>query len=71
VADGFTVYQPVRDPERRGRRRVDRLLAAPAPGATLRVERSEVVLDHPGVGGDGKPLWPSDHYGVLSVVDLF
>jgi endonuclease/exonuclease/phosphatase family metal-dependent hydrolase len=71
TADGFTVFQPVRDPARRARRRVDFILAAPAPGATLRVERSEVVLDRPGIGGDGAPLWPSDHYGVLAVVDLF
>jgi endonuclease/exonuclease/phosphatase family metal-dependent hydrolase len=70
-ADGFTVWQPPRDPNRRAHRRVDFILAAAAPGATLRVERSAVVLDRPGVGGDGAPLWPSDHYGVLSVVQLF
>lgn len=71
VLDGFTVYQPVRNPDRLARRRVDFILAAPAPGATLRVERSQVVLDRPGIAGDGGPLWPSDHYGVLSVVDLY
>lgn len=70
-ADGFTVWQPVRDPERRARRRVDFILAEPAVGATLRVRSSDVVLDEPGVAGDGGPLWPSDHYGVLSVVELF
>jgi endonuclease/exonuclease/phosphatase family metal-dependent hydrolase len=69
--DGVTVWQPVRDPARRATRRVDFVLAAPAPDATLRVLDSRVVLDQPGAARDGTPLWPSDHYGVLSDVVLF
>ncbi len=70
-ADGFTVWQPVRDPERRATRRVDFILVAPAPDAMLRVLDSRVVLDRLGTARDGTPLWPSDHYGVLSDVALF
>lgn len=71
TADGFTVWQPVDDPTPRARRRVDFVLVAPAPGATLRVDASRVVFDRADVAGDGTPLWASDHYGVLSVVDPF
>lgn len=37
-----------------------------APGTRLTVVASEVVLDRPGPGPDGRPLWPSDHYGLLT-----
>lgn len=70
-AEGLTVWQPVRDPERRVSKRVDFVLASPAPDATLRVLDSRVVLDQPGTASDGAPLWPSDHYGVLSELALF
>jgi exonuclease III len=66
---GFTVFQPVREPARLARRRVDYVLLARG-AAGLRVRASRVVLDAPGRGGDGDPLWPSDHYGVLADVDL-
>jgi endonuclease/exonuclease/phosphatase family metal-dependent hydrolase len=69
-APGFTVYQPVRDPRRMARRRVDYVLVAggaPPP----RVRSSRIVLDAPGQGGDRRPLWPSDHYGVVAEVELF
>ena len=66
---GFTVYQPVRAAARLARRRVDYVLVASgAPPA--RVRSSRIVLDVPGQGGDGRPLWPSDHYGVVAEVDL-
>jgi endonuclease/exonuclease/phosphatase family metal-dependent hydrolase len=68
-APGFTVYQPVREPARMARRRVDYVLVA-AGAAPARVRSSRVVLDAPGKGGDGRPLWPSDHYGVVAEVDL-
>lgn len=35
-----------------------------------RVPASRVVLDRPGRGPDGGPLWPSDHYGVLAEIEL-
>jgi endonuclease/exonuclease/phosphatase family metal-dependent hydrolase len=66
---GFTVWQPVRAPERAVRRRVDYVLAAPG-ARPVRVLSSRVVLDVPGRGGDGEPLWPSDHYGVVAEVEV-
>ena len=67
-APGFTVYQPVRESTRMARRRVDYVLVAGT--TTPRVRSSRVVLDAPGQGGDGRPLWPSDHYGVVAEIDL-
>jgi endonuclease/exonuclease/phosphatase family metal-dependent hydrolase len=69
-APGFTVYQPVREPVRVARRRVDYVLVA-SGARPPRVRSSRVVLDTPGRGGDGRPLWPSDHYGVVAEVELF
>jgi endonuclease/exonuclease/phosphatase family metal-dependent hydrolase len=69
-APGLTVYQPVREPARMARRRVDYVLVAGASGPP-RVRASRIVLDTPGTGGDGRPLWPSDHYGVVADVELF
>jgi hypothetical protein len=34
------------------------------------VVASRVVLDAPGRRPDGRPLWPSDHYGVLAEIVL-
>jgi endonuclease/exonuclease/phosphatase family metal-dependent hydrolase len=51
--------------------RADYVLVAPAGGHPTRVVESHVVLDHPFHSVDGDLLWPSDHYGVLSEVDLF
>jgi hypothetical protein len=64
---GFTVYQPVREAARMARRRVDYVLVT----APARVQASRVVLDAAGTAGDGRPLWPSDHYAVVAEVDLF
>jgi endonuclease/exonuclease/phosphatase family metal-dependent hydrolase len=61
---GFTVWQPPRVAERRARHRVDYVLIA-APGG-VRVLDSRIVLDAPHSAADGRPLWPSDHYGVLA-----
>jgi endonuclease/exonuclease/phosphatase family metal-dependent hydrolase len=65
---GATVWQPVRDPRRLARRRVDYVLVA--PDDAVRVVSSRLVLDAPGRGADGAALWPSDHYGVLADLDL-
>ena len=70
-APGFTVWQPVRAAAPAARRRVDYVLVAPGPGAPVHVRASRVILDRPGRGADGKVLWPSDHYGVLSEVEVF
>ena len=70
-APGFTVWQWIHSGRRMARRRVDYVLLAPAPGTEARVRASRVVLDQPGRTSDGDFLWPSDHYGVLSVIDVF
>jgi len=70
-APGFTVWQPVRVEAPAARRRVDYVLVGPGTDAPVRVRASRVILDRPGRGVDGKALWPSDHYGVLSEVEVF
>jgi endonuclease/exonuclease/phosphatase family metal-dependent hydrolase len=65
-AAGFTVWQPPRITERRAGRRVDYVMLAPPHG--VRILESRVVLDAPQTAADGRPLWPSDHYGVLAEV---
>jgi endonuclease/exonuclease/phosphatase family metal-dependent hydrolase len=70
-APGFTVYQPVTAPERRARRRVDYVLVVPGRLVAGTVVDSRVVVDVPGRLGDGSPLWPSDHYGVLADLHVF
>jgi hypothetical protein len=64
------VWQPVEVADRLARRRVDFVLVAPGPRVPPRVLDSPVVLNEPEVAADGSVLWPSDHYGVLSVVAL-
>lgn len=51
--------------------RADYVLVEPPDGRAAHVVDSRVVLDHPFHSVDGELLWPSDHYGVLSDVDLF
>jgi len=70
-APGFTVWQPVRTEAPVARRRTDYVLVASGTEAPVRVRASRVILDRPGRGADGKPLWPSDHYAVLSEVEVF
>jgi endonuclease/exonuclease/phosphatase family metal-dependent hydrolase len=70
-APGFTVWQWIHAPWRMAWRRVDYVLVAQASERPARVLESRVVLDEPGRAADGSVLWPSDHYGVLSVVDVF
>jgi len=70
-APGSTVGQPVRGEAQAARRRADYVLVAPGPDAPVRVRASRVILDRPGRAADGKALWPSDHYGVLSEVEVF
>ena len=68
---GFTVWQPVRAASRLARRRVDYVLFRPADGTAGRVVASRVVLDTPRREPDGTVLWPSDHYGVLTEIEIF
>ncbi len=67
---GPTVWQPVTDPVRRARRRVDYVFLAPGGASTSRPVDSRVVIDVPGRLADGTVLWPSDHYGVLADVAI-
>jgi endonuclease/exonuclease/phosphatase family metal-dependent hydrolase len=70
-APGFTVWQPVTAPERRVRRRVDYVFLVPGRTVSGTVLDSRVVVDSPGHLGDGRVIWPSDHYGVLADLILF
>lgn len=70
-APGFTVWQPVTAPDRRARRRVDYVFLVPGRSRPGRVLASRLVLDAPTALGDGRVLWPSDHYGVLAEVEVF
>jgi endonuclease/exonuclease/phosphatase family metal-dependent hydrolase len=65
AAPGLTAWQRVDAPDGTVRHRVDYCLLA--PGTALRPAASRVVLDRPGRFAGG-PLWPSDHYGVLTEV---
>ena len=65
---GLTCYQPVDDPERRAHERIDYVLVRPATGQRLDVVESRVVLDEPRRPESGIALWPSDHYGVLTLM---
>jgi len=49
-------------------RRVDFILLAPGANTRGRVVASRVVLNQPST--QGRVLWPSDHYGVLSEVAI-
>ena len=60
---GLTAWQRVDAPAPTVSRRLDYCWLA--PGTPTRVLETAVVLDRPGAGPDGRPLWPSDHYGVL------
>jgi endonuclease/exonuclease/phosphatase family metal-dependent hydrolase len=51
--------------------RVDYVLVAPGSSRTDRVLSSRIVLDRPVREADGHVLWSSDHYAVLSEVDVF
>jgi endonuclease/exonuclease/phosphatase family metal-dependent hydrolase len=70
-ASGATVWQPVMAPERRAARRVDYVFLVPGRTFSGVVVDSRVVVDTPGQLADGRPLWPSDHYGVLADLVVF
>ena len=69
AAPGFTVWQPVWLERPFASRRVDFILLAPGANTRARVVASRVVLNHPS-RTQGRVLWPSDHYGVLSEVEI-
>jgi len=71
AAPGLTVWQEVHTERPMARRRVDYVLVRPGAGAGAAVVASRVALDTPGRAADGSVLWPSDHYAVLSEIELF
>lgn len=70
TALGSTVWQRVDVPTPMASRRVDYLLLRPGSGIVSRVEASRVVLNRPQKLADGRTLWPSDHYGILTEIVL-
>jgi endonuclease/exonuclease/phosphatase family metal-dependent hydrolase len=68
---GPTSLQRVDAAEPTASRRIDFVFVV--PGTTRRVPQvleSRVVLDIPRRRADGTMLWPSDHYGVLAVIEV-
>jgi endonuclease/exonuclease/phosphatase family metal-dependent hydrolase len=67
---GLTVWQWVYAPRSTAFRRVDYLFLAPGQKVPGKVVSSRVVLNTPHRLPDGRTLWPSDHYGVLTEVAM-
>jgi endonuclease/exonuclease/phosphatase family metal-dependent hydrolase len=70
TACGFTSDQVLTAPAPTVSQRIDYTLLLPGAEVPGRVWRSEVILNRPGRLPDGRVLWPSDHYGVLTEVEL-
>ena len=70
-APGLTVWQRLEVPTSTVRRRVDFVFVVPGRAVPGRIVGSRVVLDTPGATPSGRPLWASDHYGVLADVVVF
>jgi endonuclease/exonuclease/phosphatase family metal-dependent hydrolase len=68
---GFTVWQWVYASRPTVFRRVDYLLLRPRNNGGGRILSSHLVLNTPRRLSDGRTLWPSDHYGVLTEVEVF
>jgi endonuclease/exonuclease/phosphatase family metal-dependent hydrolase len=69
-AMGPTVRQQVDATVPTASRRVDFVFVVPGANGVPRVLESRVVLDIPLRRADGTTLWPSDHYGVLAVIEI-
>ncbi len=68
---GPTVWQRIEEATPTVRRRVDYVFVAPGPGVEGRVVSSRTVLNAPRRLGNGRTLWPSDHYGVAARIEVF
>jgi endonuclease/exonuclease/phosphatase family metal-dependent hydrolase len=68
---GLTVWQRVHAPVPTVLRRVDYVFLLPGKAFPGRVRASQVILNTPHHLPDGRTLWPSDHFGVLSEVEVF
>jgi endonuclease/exonuclease/phosphatase family metal-dependent hydrolase len=71
LAFGPTVWQWVYASRPMALRRVDYVFLVPGKDFPGRVLSSRVVLNTSRSLEDGKILWPSDHYGVLTEVEVF
>jgi hypothetical protein len=69
-ATGPTSIQRVHAAQSTVSRRIDFVFAVPGANGVPRVLESRVVLDIPRRRADGTTLWPSDHYGVLAVIEI-
>jgi endonuclease/exonuclease/phosphatase family metal-dependent hydrolase len=69
-AAGATVWQRVNHPQPMASRRVDYLFVLPGTTLPGDIRSSRVVLNSPRRLPDGRMLWPSDHYAVLSEIEL-
>jgi endonuclease/exonuclease/phosphatase family metal-dependent hydrolase len=69
-APGPTSRQQVHAAQSTALRRIDFVFVVPGANGAPRVLESRVVLDTPRRRADGTMLWPSDHYGVLAVIEI-
>jgi endonuclease/exonuclease/phosphatase family metal-dependent hydrolase len=69
-AAGPTSRQQVHAAQPTVARRIDFVFVVPGANGGPRVLESRVVLDAPRRRANGTALWPSDHYGVLAVIDI-
>ncbi len=70
LAFGPTVWQWVYTSKAMASRRVDYVFLVPGKDIPGRVLSSRVILNSPRSLEDGEVLWPSDHYGVLTEVEV-
>jgi len=70
TAAGATVWQRVNNPLPMVSRRVDYLFLLPGTTLLGHIRSSRVVLNSPRRLPDGRMLWPSDHYAVLTEIEL-
>jgi len=68
--NGSTSRQLVHAAQSTVARRIDFVFVVPGANGVSRVLESRVVLDIPRRRADGTTLWPSDHYGVLAVIEI-
>ena len=67
---GFSVWQQMNVTAPTVRRRVDYVFVVAGTDARGTILSSRLVMNAPRFLADAKPLWPSDHYGVLADVDI-
>jgi endonuclease/exonuclease/phosphatase family metal-dependent hydrolase len=71
TAPGYTVWQWVYGSRPTVFRRVDYLFLLPGWQLPGRVLKSRVIFDAPQRMAEGEVFWPSDHYGVLTELEVF